>query len=90
MTIEKLKQTIIDNRLSLDQAQDYIYQIISLNAFTNEQVAALFMSVFMQMLDKPHNAHLLKQLGVDSIDIDSATTLINLWTKTYAKKLNDT
>lgn len=85
--MNKLKKTLEQNRVSLDELQEYIYNAISINVLTNEEVAALFMSTFMQVLDKPHNQALLKQLKVDEVDLGIASELMKVWTESYATKV---
>ncbi len=85
--LKELKQVVTDNKLSLDEIQNHMYEMITLNVLTNEEVAALLSSLFMQLLDKPHNKKQLQSIGVDSIDLDKALELMRVWTISYASKV---
>lgn len=85
--LKELKQVVTDHKLSLDEIQSHMYEMITLNVLTNEEVAALLASLFMQLLDKPHNKKQLQSIGVDSIDLDKALELMRVWTISYASKV---
>lgn len=85
--VKELKKVLDKHRLSLDEVQEYVYNLISINVLTNEEVAAVFMSVFMQVLDKPHNKALLRQLKVEEVNLDIASDLMKVWTESYATKV---
>lgn len=78
-----------NNKLSLDEIQQAFIDSFTLNKVTNEQAAALFVSIMRNMLQMSHNAAQLNEIGIDStkLSIDVVTELINVWAKEFAKQL---
>ncbi|WP_421362645.1 hypothetical protein [Streptococcus suis] len=52
------------NRQSLDEINQHIYDIITINRLTNSEVAALFTGLMRQVLSSEHNAKLLDSFGI--------------------------
>lgn len=78
-----------NNKLSLDEIQQAFIDSFTLNKVTNEQAAALFVSIMRNTLQMSHNAAQLNEIGIDStkLSIDVVTELINVWAKEFAKQL---
>ncbi|CYW10378.1 hypothetical protein [Streptococcus suis] len=52
------------NRQSLDEINQHIYDVIAINRLTNSEVAALFTGLMRQVLSSDHNTKLLDNLGI--------------------------
>ncbi|HFU4217098.1 TPA: hypothetical protein ACGO8M_000474 [Streptococcus suis] len=52
------------NRQSLDEINQHIYDVIAINRLTNSEVAALFTGLMRQVLSSEHNVKLLNILGI--------------------------
>ncbi|HEL9623748.1 TPA: hypothetical protein U0J94_001148 [Streptococcus suis] len=68
MTNKVAEKKIVDyldqNRQSLDEINQHIYDVIAINRLTNSEVAALFTGLMRQVLSSDHNAKLLGNLGI--------------------------
>ncbi len=75
--------------MSLDEIQQAFLDSFTMNQVSNEEAAALFVSLIRNMMVMPHNAQQLKDLGIDptKLSIDTATELINVWAKQYVKDM---
>lgn len=84
-----IKEYLDDNKMSLDEIQQAFLDSFTMNQVSNEEAAALFVSLMRNMMVMPHNAQQLKDLGIDPtrLSIDTATELINVWAKQYAKDM---
>ena len=84
-----IKEYLDDNKMSLDEIQQAFLDSFTMNQISNEEAAALFVSLMRNMMVMPHNAQQLKDLGIDptKLSIDTATELINVWAKQYVKDM---
>ncbi|WP_334341187.1 hypothetical protein [Companilactobacillus sp. HBUAS56275] len=84
-----IKEYLDDNKMSLDEIQQAFLDSFTMNQVSNEEAAALFVSLIRNMMVMPHNAQQLKDLGIDptKLSIDTATELINVWAKQYVKDM---
>lgn len=84
-----IKEYLDDNKMSLDEIQQAFLDSFTMNQVSNEEAAALFVSLMRNMMVMPHNAQQLKDLGIDPtrVSIDTATELINVWAKQYVKDM---
>lgn len=84
-----IKEYLDDNKMSLDEIQQAFLDSFTMNQVSNEEAAALFVSLMRNMMVMPHNAEQLKDLGIDptKLSIDTATELINMWAKQYVKDM---
>lgn len=84
-----IKEYLDDNKMSLDEIQQAFLDSFTMNQVSNEEAAALFVSLIRNMMVMPHNAQQLKDLGIDPtrLSIDTATELINVWAKQYVKDM---
>jgi len=90
-----IKQYLNDNRMSLDDIQQAFLDSFTMNQISNEEAAALFVSLMRNMMLMPHNASQLQALGIEpkTMSVDSITELISVWAKQYIKDFkpsNDT
>ncbi|WP_125707514.1 hypothetical protein [Companilactobacillus zhongbaensis] len=85
-----IKEYLDDNKMSLDEIQQVFLDSFTMNQVSNEEAAALFVSLIRNMMVMPHNAQQLKDLGIDPtrLSIDTATELINVWAKQYVKDMS--
>lgn len=84
-----IKEYLDENKMSLDEIQQAFLDSFTMNQVSNEEAAALFVSLIRNMMVMPHNAQQLKDLGIDPtrLSIDTATELINVWAKQYVKDM---
>ncbi|HEM5073819.1 TPA: hypothetical protein U1266_000910 [Streptococcus suis] len=61
---KKISDYLNQNRQSLDEINQHIYDVIAINRLTNSEVAALFTGLMRQVLSSDHNAKLLDNLGI--------------------------
>ncbi|MGT2911367.1 hypothetical protein ACVR1I_06585 [Streptococcus cameli] len=66
VTEKKISKLLRENKKSMDEIQQHIYDTIILNQLTTGEVAALFTSLMRQVLTTSHNQALLDRLGLDS------------------------
>ncbi|HFU4464338.1 TPA: hypothetical protein ACGO9X_001643 [Streptococcus suis] len=64
VTKKKLHDYLKQNKQSLDEINQHIYDIITINRLTNSEVAALFTGLMRQVLLSEHNTKLLSNLGI--------------------------
>lgn len=85
-----IKEYLDKNKMSLDEIQQAFLDSFTMNQVSNEEAAALFVSLMRNMMVMPHNAQQLKDLGIDPtrLSIDTATELINVWAKQYVKDMS--
>lgn len=61
---KKISDYLNKNKLSLDEINQHIYDIIVINRLTNAEVGALFTGLMRQVLSSEHNVKLLDNLGI--------------------------
>ena len=61
---KKISDYLNQNKQSLDDINQHIYDIITINRLTNSEVAALFTGLMRQVLSSEHNVKLLDNLGI--------------------------
>lgn len=61
---KKISDYLNQNKLSLDDINQHIYDVITINRLTNSEVAALFTGLMRQVLSSEHNVKLLDNLGI--------------------------
>ncbi|HEM3488670.1 hypothetical protein J5581_02850 [Streptococcus suis] len=61
---KKISDYLNQNKQSLDEINQHIYDIITINRLTNSEVAALFTGLMRQVLSSEHNVKLLNILGI--------------------------
>ncbi|HFI0297024.1 TPA: hypothetical protein ACGO39_000061 [Streptococcus suis] len=61
---KKISDYLNQNKKSLDEINQHIYDVIAINRLTNSEVAALFTGLMRQVLSSEHNAKLLDSLGI--------------------------
>ncbi|HEL1961481.1 hypothetical protein [Streptococcus suis] len=61
---KQINDYLNQNRQSLDEINQHIYDIITINRLTNSEVAALFTGLMRQILSQEHNVKLLDSLGI--------------------------
>lgn len=61
---KKISDYLNQNKQSLDEINQHIYDIITINRLTNSEVAALFTGLMRQVLSSDHNTKLLDNLGI--------------------------
>ncbi|HEP1785010.1 TPA: hypothetical protein VB872_000739 [Streptococcus suis] len=61
---KKISDYLNQNKQSLDEINQHIYDIITINRLTNSEVAALFTGLMRQVLSSEHSAKLLDNLGI--------------------------
>ncbi|HEM3850429.1 TPA: hypothetical protein U1U82_000544 [Streptococcus suis] len=62
------------NRQSLDEINQHIYDVIAINRLTNSEVAALFTGLMRQVLSSEHNTKLLSNLGIQNGQLNPELT----------------
>ena len=61
---KKISDYLNQNKQSLDDINQHIYDVITINRLTNSEVAALFTGLMRQVLSSEHNVKLLDNLGI--------------------------
>ncbi|HEL2388819.1 TPA: hypothetical protein TZS62_002288 [Streptococcus suis] len=61
---KKISDYLNQNKQSLDDINQHIYDVIKINRLTNSEVAALFTGLMRQVLSSEHNVKLLNILGI--------------------------
>ena len=61
---KKISDYLNQNKQSLDDINQHIYDVITINRLTNSEVAALFTGLMRQALSSEHNVKLLDNLGI--------------------------
>ena len=61
---KKISDYLNQNKQSLDDINQHIYDVIKINRLTNSEVAALFTGLMRQVLSSEHNVKLLDNLGI--------------------------
>lgn len=61
---KKISDYLNQNKQSLDDINQHIYDVIKINRLTNSEVAALFTGLMRQVLSSGHNVKLLDNLGI--------------------------
>ncbi|MGQ7382988.1 hypothetical protein ACTGZS_09515 [Streptococcus suis] len=61
---KKISDYLNQNKQSLDDINQHIYDAIKINRLTNSEVAALFTGLMRQVLSSEHNVKLLNILGI--------------------------
>ena len=61
---KKISDYLNQNKQSLDEINQHIYDVITINRLTNSEVAALFTGLMRQVLSSEHNVKLLDNLGI--------------------------
>ncbi|HEM6261026.1 TPA: hypothetical protein U2D50_000277 [Streptococcus suis] len=61
---KKISDYLNQNKQSLDEINQHIYDAITINRLTNSEVAALFTGLMRQILSQEHNVKLLDSLGI--------------------------
>ncbi|HEL2723722.1 TPA: hypothetical protein ACIRLU_000261 [Streptococcus suis] len=61
---KKISDYLKQNKQSLDEINQHIYDVIAINRLTNSEVAALFTGLMRQVLSSEHNTKLLSNLGI--------------------------
>ena len=61
---KKISDYLNQNKQSLDNINQHIYDVITINRLTNSEVAALFTGLMRQVLSSEHNVKLLDNLGI--------------------------
>lgn len=84
-----IKEYLDKNKMSLDEIQQAFLDSFTMNQVSNEQAAALMVSIMRNMMQMPHNAEQLNELGIDphKLSVDAVTQMIAIWCKEYAKSL---
>jgi len=84
-----IKEYLDKNKMSLDEIQQAFLDSFTMNQVSNEQAAALMVSIMRNMMQMPHNAEQLNELGIDphKLSIDTVAQMIAIWCKEYAKSL---
>lgn len=62
---KKISDYLNQNKQSLDDINQHIYDVILVNRLTNSEVAALFTGLMREILSSEHNKKLLSNLGID-------------------------
>lgn len=62
---KKISDYLNQNKQSLDDINQHIYDVILINRLTNSEVAALFTGLMREILSSEHNKKLLNNLGID-------------------------
>ncbi|HEL2363784.1 TPA: hypothetical protein TZY53_000673 [Streptococcus suis] len=71
---KKISDYLNQNKKSLDEINQHIYDVIAINRLTNSEVAALFTGLMRQVLSSEHNAKLLDSLGIQVGQLNPALT----------------
>lgn len=84
-----IKEYLDKNKMSLDEIQQAFLDSFTMNQVSNEEAAALMVSIMRNMMQMPHNAEQLGELGIDphKLSIDAVTQMMAIWCKEYAKSL---
>ncbi|WP_449454421.1 hypothetical protein [Streptococcus suis] len=61
---KKISDYLNQNKQSLDEINQHLYDVITINRLTNSEVAALFTGLMRQVLSSEHNVKLLDNLGI--------------------------
>ncbi len=61
---KKISDYLNQNKQSLDDINQHIYDVITINRLKNSDVAALFTGLMRQVLSSEHNVKLLDNLGI--------------------------
>lgn len=61
---KKISEFLQKNQKSIDEIQQHVWDIITINRLTNSEVAALLTSFMRTTLLQPHNQELLKKIGL--------------------------
>ena len=61
---KKISDYLNQNKQSLDDINQHIYDVITINRLTNSEVAALFTGLMRQVLSSEHNVKLFDNLGI--------------------------
>ncbi len=69
----EIQKVLRQNKKSLDEIQQHVYDVIILNQLTNSEVAALFTALLKEILTTPHNLDLLERIGIDSGKLNPET-----------------
>lgn len=82
-----IKEYLDENRMSMDEIQQAFLDSFTMNQVSNEEAAALFVSLMRNMLLMPHNAAQLEELDIDpkKLSVDAITELIGVLAKEYIK-----
>ncbi len=82
----------------LDELQSAILETVSDCMLTNEEVAALLISVMRNLISQPHNFATLKKLGknnlkrrginLDKLSAQACGSIQVMWAQEYARKLS--
>ncbi|HEM3176522.1 TPA: hypothetical protein U1V77_001579 [Streptococcus suis] len=73
------------NRQSLDEINQHIYDVIAINRLTNSEVAALFTGLMRQILSHEHNVKLLNNLGIQvgQLNLELTTKIQQILTEEW-------
>ncbi|WP_025024377.1 hypothetical protein [Companilactobacillus nodensis] len=84
-----IKEYLDKNKMSLDEIQQAFLDSFTMNQVSNEEAAALMVSIMRNMMQMSHNADQLNELGIDphKLSIDDVTQMMSIWCKEYAKSL---
>ncbi|HEL9642781.1 hypothetical protein [Streptococcus suis] len=62
---KKISDHLNQNKLSLDEINQHIYDVLVINRLTNSEVAALFTGLMRQILSEEHNSKRLSNVGIE-------------------------
>ncbi|HEM3524755.1 TPA: hypothetical protein U1578_001393 [Streptococcus suis] len=62
---KKISDYLNQNKQSLDEINQHIYDVITINRLTTLEVAALFTGLMRQILSQEHNAKVLAIVGFE-------------------------
>lgn len=80
--INETKKVLDENKQSLDDIQQHIWDTIILNQLNNSEVAALFTALMREALSQPQNIERLAELGItpDMLNTEAVTTIQRMLT----------
>lgn len=86
----KIKEFISGQEKDLDEMQQHIYDMVTLHALTNAEVAALLTSVMIQVLKGENNREYLDKLDIkpDALGLKATLLIQEILAKEYAQSFS--